>query len=375
MKKILVLLSVVATIILAACNKPATDDVASKRQQLKEYKQQMHILEQQIDSLEEDLALVEDVEVVNVEVKELNSRPFEHFVEVTGGVEADLNVNVSPESVGVIDSILVSEGEWVSKGKILGKLNTSTLERSLEEVQIQLDLAKTNFERQKNLWDQNIGSEMQFLQSKTNMESMEKRLEGIQAQMRMSQIKSPVDGVVDVIYQKKGEIGSPQVPFAKVVNISDIKVYADVSESYLTKVKKGDRVNVFFPALNREVQARINQIGNTIDPNNRTFRIRIDMNNPDNMIKPNLVSVIKIRDYFSDEAIVIPSLYIKEDFKGSYTYVAENMEGNSVAKKVYVTTGVSNNNMTEIVEGLSEGMQIISEGYSQVADGTVIQYQ
>lgn len=372
MKNISIL--IIAAVLAVSCNQQPAGDEASKRQQLKEYKQQLHELEQQIETLENELAATEEVEVVNVKVKELKTQPFEHFIEVTGDVEADLNIDVSPESAGIIQSIQVAEGEWVSKGDVLAELNTETLGRSLEEIEIQYDLAKTNYQRQKNLWDQNIGSEMQYLQAKTNMESLEKRLDGIRAQMDLAVIKAPVSGVVDVIYQTKGEIGSPQVPFAKVINIGDLKIYADVSESFLTKIEEGDWVNVSFPALNREKQARISRIGNTIDPNNRTFRIRIDIKNPDRMIKPNLVSIIKIRDYAAENAIVVPSLYIKEDFVGEYTYVVDTADGENIAKKVYVTTGVSDNNMTEITEGLSEGIKIISEGYNQVAEGTVLQF-
>ena len=153
-----------------------------------------------------------------------------------------------------------------------------------------------------------------------------------------------------------------------------MKVYADVSESYLTKIDAGDKVDVFFPALNLELNASINQIGNTIDPNNRTFRVRINLNNTNKMIKPNLVSIIKLRDYLSKTAIVVPALYIKDDFKGSYTYIVDKQSGKNVAKKVYVTTGVTNNNITEVVEGLTEGMQIISEGYNQIVDGTALQF-
>jgi len=372
MKKILIL--VTAVVLAASCSKPVDDSVEGKRQQLNEYKQQLHDLEQQIETLENELANTAEEEVVNVRVKQLENQSFEHFIEITGEVEADLNVNVSPETAGVIKSIEATEGEWVSKGDILATLKTEALERTLEETQIQYNLAKTNYQRQKNLWDQNIGSEMQYLQAKTNMESLEKRLENIKAQIDMALIESPVDGIVDVIYQKKGEMGSPQVPFAKVVNISDVKIYADVSESYLTKINKGDKVKVVFPALQRELSARINRIGNTIDPNNRTFRIRIDLRNPDGMIKPNLLSKIKIRDYVADSTIVIPSLYIKEDFVGDYTYIAVDESGKKVAKKVYVTTGISDNNLTEIRKGLSEGMQIISEGYNQIADGTTVTF-
>lgn len=189
----------------------------------------------------------------------------------------------------------------------------------------------------------------------------------------MSEVKSPINGVVDIVYQKKGNIGSPQTPFAKVINTGNIKIYGDISESYITKVHQGDNVEIRFPALDKTVDAKINQIGNTIDPNNRTFRVRININNPTNLIKPNLVSVISLRDYINDSAIVVPLLYIKEDFNGHYTYVVEKENGEDVARKVYVTPGVTNNNMTEIVDGLSAGMRIISEGYNQVVNGTAVQ--
>lgn len=373
MKRIVTIIT--AALLLAACSNTNVSDEASKRKELQEYKNQLIELEAKINALESELENTDEEEkLVNVSVTELNNQLFEHFIEVTGKVEADLDVNVSPESVGVIDSIMVVEGQHVTKNQVLGKLNTDALERNLDELKIQLALAETNFGRQKNLWDQQIGSEMQFLEAKTSMESLEKRIDGIKAQIKMAQITSPVDGVVDIVHQKEGEIGGPQIPFAKVLNISTIKIYADVSESYLTKVKKGERVNIYFPALDRELEAPIRQIGNTIDPNNRTFRIRIDLRNPDGMIKPNLVSVIQIRDYVAENALVIPSLYIKQDFNGSYIFIAENSPETQRAKKVYVEPGMTNNNQTEITAGLEAGMKIISEGYSQVSDGTPIQY-
>lgn len=373
MKRIATIIT--AALFLAACSNTTVSDEDSKRKELKEYKNQLSELEAKISTLESELESTnEEEQLVKVSVTELDKQLFEHFIEVTGQVEADLDVNVSPETVGVIDSIMVVEGQHVSKNQVLGKLNTNALERNLEELKIQLALAETNFQRQQNLWDQNIGSEMQFLEARTNMESLEKRIDGIKAQIKMAQIISPVDGVVDIVHQKEGEIGGPQIPFAKVLNISTIKIYADVSESYLTKVKKGERVNIYFPALDREVVAPIRQIGNTIDPNNRTFRIRIDLRNPDGMIKPNLGSVIQIRDYVSEDALVIPSLYIKQDFNGSYIFAAEDSSGTQRAAKIYVEQGMTNNNRTEITGGLEAGMKIISEGHSQISDGTPIQY-
>lgn len=372
MKKILALL--VAVVFVVACSKPTGNDEETKRTQLQEYKQQLHDIKQKIETLEAELSASEDVEVVNVKVQELQEQKFEHFIEVTGKVESEYNINVSPETSGIINQVFVTEGQNVSKGFVMAKLNTEVLERTMEELNVQLDLAATNYNRQKNLWDQHIGSEMQFLQAKNNKESLEKRIASIKTQIELADVKSPIDGVVDVVYQEKGDIGGPQTPFAKVVNVSKIKIYADVSESYLTAIKKGDKVKVFFPALNREIETTVQQIANTIDPNNRTFRVRLDINNQDKMIKPNLISIVKFRDYVAENAIVIPSLFIKQDFKGDYTFIVRNNDGKAMADKVYVTTGVTNNNMTEVTNGLEPGMKIISEGFNQVASGTLINY-
>lgn len=371
MKKIVISLFAVA--LLASCSsKP--DSIEAKQKELQQYKQEQHELAQKIEALEKELASEEEEEVIDVEVAELSERMFEHFIEVNGSVEAEYNIDVSPESAGVIESVLVKEGQRVSKGELMAKLKTQTLQRSIDQLNVQLDLATTNYNRQKNLWDQNIGSEMQYLQAKTNMESLQKQIEGLESQLEMSEVTSPIDGVVDEVFQEKGDIGSPQTPFAKVVNINQVKIYADVSEAYLTKVKTGDKVKVFFPAINKEIETPIRQIGSVIDPNSRTFRIRLNLNNSNKEIKPNLRAVIKIRDYFADNAIVVPTLYIKEDFNGEYTYIAQNSGGENVAEKVYVDTGVTNNNMTEVVSGLKPGMKIISEGFNQIVDGSVISY-
>ena len=196
----------------------------------------------------------------------------------------------------------------------------------------------------------------------------------MKAQIRMSEIQSPISGVVDIVYQKEGEMGSPQIPFAKVLNIDKLKVYADVSESYITSVKQGDKVKISFPALNYDMEAPITRIGNTIDPNNRTFRVRIDIQNRGRNIKPNLISIVKLRDYVSEDAIVVPALLIREDFRGEYAFVAEENGDNYTAKKVHVKTGKSQNNRTEVVNGLSDGMLIISEGFNQVSDGSPVTF-
>jgi len=359
-------------LVLVSCSGSPDNSPEAKRKQLTVYKQELNDLENKISQLETELDSARKVEYVSVKTLDVVPRRFEHFIEIIGNVEADQEVNVSPESSGKIMDILVREGQQVAKGTVLATLNTDMLNQSMEETRISLDLATTTFQRQKNLWDQKIGSELQFLQAKSNKESLERRLESLQAQKEMTVIKSPVDGVVDVIYQKNGEIGNPQVPFAKVVNIKRLKIYSDISETYLSMIGKGDPVNISFPAISKKIKAPITQIGNYIDPNNRTFRVRIDLRNPDGMIKPNMVAVLEICDYASDSAIIVPALIVKQDFRGSYTYVVNGSDSIQRALKVYVKTGVTNNNMTEISEGLEPGMKVISEGFDQVVDGSAV---
>ena len=367
MRKILYIVTIG---LLVSCAGTNVESAKEKEALLAKYKQEAHELSQKIAALEKELQEGKEIEYVNVKVTEIQPQLFEHFIEVTGSVEADQEVNVSPEGSGKIVDIIVKEGQKVEKGATLAILNTEMLDQSIAEVKISLDLATVTYQRQKNLWDQKIGSELQFLQAKSNKESLERRLESLQAQKDMTIIKSPVSGVVDVIYQKKGEIASAQIPFAKVVNIDKIKIYAEVSEAYLTKLRQGDELTIDFPTLNKQMKAKINMIGNYINPDNRTFRIRINIDNRDNMIKPNLLSVVKIRDYVAKEAFVVPSLLVKKDFKGEYTFIIENQ----LAKKVYVKSGVSNNNMAEITEGLKSGDLIISEGYNQVVSGTHVKF-
>lgn len=361
-------------LLLASCGGKTENGPDALRKQLAELKQQREKLDGQIVAIQDQLDANKAIEYINIKTTEAQPQLFEHFIEVTGNVEADQELNVSPEGAGIITAILVQEGQNVQKGTRLATLNTDMLDQSIAEAQISLDLAKTTYERQKNLWDQKIGSEMQFLQAKTNKESMERRLESLMAQKNMAVVTAPVDGVVDAIFQKTGEIAGPQIPFARVVNISKVKIYGDVAETYLTKVDKQEAVFIDFPAIGRSEKSTISQIGNYIDPNNRTFRVRINLNNPDRLIKPNMISVLKIRDYVSQKAIVIPSILIKNDFKGEYTFVVDTSSELKKAKKIYVKSGISNNNMTEVSEGIEPGMLVISEGFDQVIDGTPVSY-
>ncbi|GET27368.1 MexH family multidrug efflux RND transporter periplasmic adaptor subunit [Prolixibacter sp. NT017] len=371
MKKLLLILPLV---VLMACSATTTEegDRKAKEQLLQDYRQQATELKQKIAQLEKELGTEKVDKTIPVKVDTVVPKRFTHTIEVTGNVEADEDVTVAPETAGNIISIDVTEGQHVRKGTVMGRLNTEAIQRNIEDLQIQLELAKTVFERQQKLWDQHIGSEIEYLQAKSNKESLQRKLEGLQAQLDMAIIKSPVDGVVDRIYQKQGEIAGPAIPFAKVVNISNVRIYADVSEAYLTSIHAGQEVDINFPALKKTVTAPIFRKSSTINPDNRTFQVRVNLNNPDKEIRPNLVSLLHITDYKANDAIVVPSILIKNDFNGKYVFVAAQNSGKWKASKRYVETGRNNNNYTMLSNGLKTGEKLIVEGYEQVVDGSPI---
>ena len=251
-------------------------------------------------------------------------------------------------------------------------LNTKTIENSIAEIETNLQLAETLYERQMKLWEQNIGSEVDLLTAKTNRDALKAKLDAANSQLEMAIITSPIDGIVDDIYQKVGEMAGPGIPFARVVNISKLYIYGDVSEAYLMHIKKGDAITIYFPAIDHTIKGRINQKSNIINPQNRTFRIRVNIDNPNGNIKPNLIAEMKIRDYYVPETIVVPSLTVIKDFKGEYLFVAERNNPNYIARKTYVKTGRSNNNSTIVLSGLEPGQLIIIEGFEQVVNETPI---
>jgi membrane fusion protein, multidrug efflux system len=369
---ILILLMITGTAFLHSCSSRVADDRKDKETQLAEYRKQMEEIRQEIVRLESELADDSQRGLVNVETSPVSTMKFEHYIDVLGRVQSDQNLLVSPESAGNIVEILVKEGQKVSKGQILARLNTSSLDRSIQEAEINLELATTLFERQELLWKQNIGSEVQYLQAKTNKESLERRLQSLKAQQSMSAITSPVNGVVDNLIQKQGEMASPATPFARIVNLDRVYITADVAETYLNKINNGDSIQISFPVLNTVRNATINRSSSVIDPDSRTFRIRVDMNNQDNQILPNLMAVLKLRTYKNPSAIVVPSILIKRDITGDFLFVADAQDGNVKARKRYIVRGLNDNNNTIVESGLNPGDKIITEGYAMVVDGAFL---
>ncbi|MFO8021809.1 MAG: efflux RND transporter periplasmic adaptor subunit, partial [Perlabentimonas sp.] len=332
----------------------------------------------EIKELEEKLKATESDEITDgaipVKVKDLKNESFSHFLFINGKVELLEEAQVSPETNGQIKTIHINKGQYVNKGDVLVSLNTSMIENNVAEVRSSLELSTKVFQKQKDLWEQNIGSEMQYLEAKNAKESLEHRLKSLEAQLDMSIIKAPFSGIVDNIFQKEGELASPGMPVLYMANLQKLKITADVSESLLPKINVGDTVTVNFPTYKDiKISAPIHRIGNLIDQNTRTIPIELRINNIDNLIKPNQMAKMKIRDFYAKSAIVVPSLVVKQDSRGDFLFVVDKDENSmDIASKQYVESGLSYDDNTMITKGLEEGQRIIVSGFNQVGTGSLI---
>lgn len=310
---------------------------------------------------------------VPVSLTTLKPTAFSHYFVATGELESVEEAFISAEVAGLIVDIYVKDGDKVKKGQLLAKLNTDVIERNIIEVQSQLDLAETIFAKQTTLWEQNIGSERQYLEAKNSFESLQNRLATLKAQYDLHLIKSPINGVVEEVFLQKGEIVSPGMQFMYVVNIEELLAKAQVSEAYLAVIKKGDEVLVSFPSLpGITMQQKVSRTGNVINKQNRTFTVEVELENPDWKLKPNMIANIEINDYYKADALVVPSILLKKDLNGSYLYVAVEKNGEKIAQKQYVETGRSFKDETEILKGLNLNSVIITNGYNNVSDGAVL---
>lgn len=372
MKKTIFLLLI---IIFTACQ--STDNPEEIKDKILEYKNDISELNHKIAKLEEELNKYsndnESEHKIPVSVIKLDYQKFNHFLDASGSVESINEAFISPEINGQIKKIYVTEGERVKKGDLLAKINTSITENTINEVKTSLELATTVYEKQKQLWKKKIGSELQFLEAKNNKESLENKLSTLNAQLEMALVKSPIDGIADEIFQKEGELGMPGIQLMQIVNLDKLYINIDVSEAYLSNINKGDMVTLEFPAYPEiKMEVPIHRIGNVVKLENRTFTVQLKINNRGEKLKPNILSIIKINDFSTDSALVVPSIIIKQDFNGSYVYVAEKQSENMISKKVYVKTGISDGSNTMITEGLNPGQMVITKGYNLVKNGTEI---
>lgn len=366
-----ILSAVVLAGVMAGCSSASKD----KQTQLAELKAQQAEIAKQISTLQAEIAKeggdsTATVKAKDVVVAELATRKFDHYVKTQGSVESEENILVSAKSMGVITHVSVREGEMVSKGQTLAQIDNTLIVRGIEEMKSQLELANTVFERQKNLWDQKIGTEVQFLQAKTNKESLEKRLASMQEQNEMSKIKAPVSGVVDELNVKVGQNIAPGMPAARVVNNSDLKITASVSEVYATQLKQGNKVIVYFPDIDKTVEAKLTFVARNIDQLSRTFAVEASLASTSDL-RPNMTAVIKIVYDTAPAALVVPINLVQNINGEKVVYVAESKGKQTIARKKVVTVEGVFDNLAQ-VSGLSAGDKLITVGFQGLTDGDFV---
>ena len=356
----------------------ASNDLAAIQKKKAEVVKNMNTLKQELESLNEVIGQLDNEQkfllVTSIETK---VAPYEHFVSFQGTLETDKNIVMYPEIPGLLKSIKVVEGQRVKKGDVLAIISDSGLVDQLQQLEIQLTLAKTTYERQNRLWEQKIGSEMQFLQAKTQYLSLEKSIAQMKDQVAKTTITAPFDGIVDHILADVGSSLAPgMTPVVRVINLDEMKVSAQIPEIHLNNIKKAAKVAVNIPVLNKTLPAEINAVGNFINPNNRSFRVEIGLENSIGDLKPNMTVMLNINDYKNETAILVPSKNILEDQAGAkYVYTLERapgQEGMYKAIKTFVKTGKNSDNKTEILEGLSAGDQIVEDGIRLVKDQQLV---
>jgi len=356
----------------------ASKNLAAIQTKKAEVVKSMNTLKQELESLNEVIGQLDNEQkfllVTSIETK---VAPYEHFVSFQGTLETDKNIVMYPEIPGLLKSINVVEGQRVKKGDVLAIISDSGLVDQLQQLEIQLALAKTTYERQNRLWEQKIGSEMQFLQAKTQYLSLEKSIAQMKDQVAKTTITAPFDGIVDHLLADVGSSLAPgMTPVLRVINLDEMKVSAQVPEIHLNNIKKTAKVAVNIPVLNKTLPAEINAVGNFINPNNRSFRVEIGLENSTGDLKPNMTVLLNINDYKNEAAILVPSKNILEDQAGAkYVYTLENVAGQDgmyKAIKTFVKTGKSSDNKTEILEGLSAGYQLVEDGIRLVKDQQLV---
>ncbi|MFM2208343.1 MAG: hypothetical protein RL213_2318 [Bacteroidota bacterium] len=358
--------------LLSACGGNGNDNV----ERLNELKKQQSALREEIARLEAEIASADttagDGKSKLIATTIMRPSAFTHYVEVQGRVEGDQDVTIGAEMPGTVTKVLVNAGDAVLKGQLLATLDDRVIRQGLQEVETQFELANQVYERQKNLWQQKIGSEIQFLQAKTAKDALEKRLATTREQLEMTRIKSPISGTVDQVMTKTGQAAAPGVPAFRIVNLQDLKVVGEVAESYISGIKTGNETVIVFPDLDKSVVSRLDHAGKAINRLNRTFNVEVHLKDENGTFRPNMVAVLKIADYSNPKSFTLPVGAIQRSGEGSFVYVTETSGKSIVAKRRNVKTGMTYNGITQILEGITEGDEVITTGYQGVIEGDAV---
>ena len=363
-------------LLLAFISCEPKNELSTLQEELKTKKESYTNLKLEIKDLQKQIEALDTLEVISgiaVNVKKVTETHFEHFFLVNGSFEAVNYAYISPETSGQITAITVEEGEKVKKGQLLAKLNTAIIENSISEVESALSLAQVVYNKQKELWDKNIGSELDYLRAKNDVERLQNQKKTLQSQLDMAYIKSPINGIVDDITQNQGELAMPGQLLMQIVNLDHFYFNAEVSESYLPYLHPGDSVKIRLTTYdNKTIDAKIHRIANIINPENRSFKIQVKLGNKYKLLKPNMLAEARFKDYENLQALVVPSIIIKKDFNGYYLFVAKKEKETWIAKKKYIIPGKSKDDKTMIEQGISSDELVIIKGYNQVVDGSLV---
>ena len=362
-------------LILSSCDSNTLD---SKKDKLDKLNNSLLDIRLEIKNLEEEIELLDSgfnkKNYVYISTISPDVNKFFHKVQLRGTVFSRSNVLLNPEMIGRLKRIYVKEGDSVIKGQILAEINSDVLNNSILEIKTNLELFKVIYERQKNLWENNIGSEIEYLKSKSNYDVFLKRFETNKIQLLKYKIVSPFSGMIDKVFLNEGEMSSPATPIFRIFSGEDSYLNIDASEAYIGKFNIKDNVDIVIPNLDTKVESKILSIGQVIDVQNRSFSIEINIpESLQELVKPNQVMVVEMVDYSNPNAILIPSNVIYSDDTGEYVFGTKEFDRTIIAKKISVIVGKSYNYKSEILEGLDGSEIIIDKGSTEVIEGAYVQ--
>lgn len=367
-----------AVLFLAACTNSTKQDLATKQKELSDLKTQQRTITEKIEKLEKEIGKLDpstkaEGKAKLIGVDTLEPTTFKHFIEMQGQVDAAENVIAMQTNPGIVTAIYVKEGDQVQKGQVLYTTDASVYEKQIGILETQLSLVTTAFEKQERLWKQNIGSEIQYLQAKTNKEALEKQMAQLKATIDLSKCKSPISGTVDEVRLKVGDMAAPSqlMPGVRVVNSSRLVIKTKVSDAQIGKIRVGDKVQVVFPDIEKQIESTVSFVGQVVDKASRTFNVEVRLDNRDANYKANMIAKLLINDDIQKGVIVVPTNTIQRGEDGTqYVLVAEN----NVAVKKTITTGADYDGNTVVKSGLTQGDRLITFGYSEVVAGQKISY-
>lgn len=385
MKKIYSLLAIVLVLISCGEQKPTSVAAIISVGDLKELTAKKKEITEKLEAINADL------EAINTAISEkdtLKKFPlittftakeviFKHYLEIQGNVKTKQNILIYPEMPGILQKVYVKEGQKVTKGQLLATVDDGGLGNQVAQLEATTQLAKTTYERQQRLWEQKIGSEIQFLQTKTNYESQRNSLKQLKSQQTKASIRAPFSGVIDDVMKEAGTVIAPGQgsEVFRIVNLDNMYVEAEVPERYITSIQKNKEVQIEFPVLGTSVESKVRQVGSFINPNNRSFKIEVPVENKSGNVKPNLTAKLKVNDYTDVKAILIPQSIISENANGEqfvYTIKDKKSNNEAIAERVVIKTGKTQGNFIEVLENLPAGTEIIDEGARSVNNGQTV---